>query len=185
GGGQGPGGPDATAAITPTPTGTPTAPTTGSLSPGPAEVTGMPGRPTGTAPVEVERERGEPVLVTGVRFGRHDTFDRVVIDLDGGLPGHAVRWVDELAQEGSGKPVDLKGGACLYVLLTPAEAHTSDGTPTWTGGGVPPSLGALTGAVRAGDFEGRVVVGLLADSERPFRVTEHTRPDRLVIDVAH
>jgi hypothetical protein len=157
----------------------------GSERAGTGQESASPPRPTGTAPVTAERERGEPVLVTGVRFGRHDGFDRVVIDLGGGMPGYAVRWVDELHEEGSGKPVDLGGGACLSVLLTPADAHTADGAPTWTGGAVPASLGALTGAVRAGDFEGRVLVGLLAPAERPFRVSEYTRPDRLVVDVAH
>ncbi|MFG3435825.1 hypothetical protein ACGF0J_01155 [Nonomuraea sp. NPDC047897] len=151
----------------------------------PGQVPATPGRPTGTAPVHTERPRGEPALVTGVRFGRHATFDRVVIDLDGPAPGHTVRWVDALAQEGSGKPVDLRGRACLAVLLTPADAHTEDGEPTWAGGAAPASLGNVTEAIRAGDFEGRVLIGLAARSREPFRVTAHTRPDRLVIDVAH
>lgn len=153
--------------------------------PEPGEAPATPGRPTGTAAVHTERPRGEPALVTGVRFGRHDTFDRVVIDFDGPTPGHTVRWVDALVQEGSGKPVDLRGRPCLAVLLTPADAHTDEGEPTWTGGAAPASLGNVTEAIRAGDFEGRVLIGLAARSREAFRVTAYTRPGRIVIDVAH
>ncbi|MEV0201964.1 hypothetical protein [Nonomuraea sp. NPDC050691] len=169
-------GPAATPAApgTPAPTGTA----------GPDELAPTP-LPTGTAPVRVERDRGEPVLVTGVRAARHDGFDRVVVDLKGGMPGYTVRWVDELEQDGSGKPFDLHGRPCLYVLLTPAQAHTDDGAPTWTGAPLGGPLGNVTRILKAGDFEGRVSAGIVAASKAPFRVREYTRPDRLVIDVAH
>ncbi|MDR8408615.1 hypothetical protein MTP10_07680 [Nonomuraea sp. 3-1Str] len=200
--GAGPGG-VATATVSPEPgapvrpggtTTIPGRPTTGgpaAATPGASAASARPdelaatARPTGTAPVEVERDRGEPTLVTGVRTGRHDGFDRVVVDVKGGLPGYTVRWVDELQQDGSGKPLALRGHPCLYVLLTPAEAHTEDGTPTWTGTPIDQPLGNVTGILKAGDFEGRVSIGIVAASKTPFRVREYTRPDRLVIDVAH
>ncbi|MGW7479288.1 AMIN-like domain-containing (lipo)protein [Nonomuraea muscovyensis] len=173
--------------VTVTATSAPGGPTTpeGTATLEPGETPATPGRPTGTAAVHTEVPRGEPSLVTGVRFGRHATFDRIVIDFDGPVPGHTVQWTDELVQEGSGKPIDLGGRACLSVLLTPAVAHTEAGEPTWTGGAAPTSLGNVTDVIRAGDFEGRVLIGLAARSPRPFRVAGYTRPDRLVIDVAH
>ncbi|MBN6057359.1 hypothetical protein JYK22_35875 [Nonomuraea sp. RK-328] len=167
-------------AATPSTLGTPAA----TASARPDELAPTP-LPTSTAPVRVERDRGEPVFVTGVRAGRHEGFDRVVVDLKGGMPGYTVRWVDELEQDGSGKPLDLHGRPCLYVLLTPAQAHTDDGTPTWTGTPLGRPLGNVAEILRAGDFEGRVSLGIVAASRTPFRVREYTRPDRLVIDVAH
>ncbi|GAA2311324.1 hypothetical protein GCM10010149_72340 [Nonomuraea roseoviolacea subsp. roseoviolacea] len=184
---SGPATPSGTPAGTATPAGTPA----GTPGPGEATASTRPDElaptplPTSTAPVRVERDLGEPAIVTGVRAGRHDGFDRVVVDLKGGMPGYTVRWVDELEQDGSGKPLDLRGSPCLYVLLTPAQAHTEDGTPTWTGTPLAQPLGNVTRILKAGDFEGRVSAGIVAASRTPFRVREYTRPDRLVIDVAH
>lgn len=164
---------------------------TGSARPGtptpgpPGEATEQVPAPTSTAAVEVPHEGREQALVTGVRYGRHDTFDRVVIDFRGELPGYTARWVNKVQQEGSGDPVDLGGRACLHLLLTHADAHTEDGTPTWTGGPVPASLTTVKDVVKTGDFEGRVGIALLATERRPFRIREYTGPDRLVIDVAH
>ncbi|MEU8247126.1 hypothetical protein [Nonomuraea sp. NPDC048916] len=176
-GAQNPGTQDtgATSSVRP---GTPAPPT-------PGETAGRVPPPTSTAAVEVPHDGREPALLTGVRYGRHDTFDRVVIDFRGGIPGYTARWVDKVEQEGSGDPIDLRGRACLYLLLTPADAHTGDGTPTWTGGPMPVSLTTIKDVVKTGDFEGHVGIALLATERTPFRVREYTGPDRLVIDVAH
>lgn len=166
----------------------PAEPSTGTATtPGPAiePSTATPApRPTGTAPVRAERDDVGTALVTGVRFGRHAAFDRVVVDFDGGVPGHTVQWVSRLHQEGSGHPVDLKGGHALHIRLQPASAHTEDGTPTWIGTPVSGS-GGLTGIVKVGDFEGIVGIALLSDDVRGFEVQELSAPPRLVVDVAH
>lgn len=142
--------------------------------------------PTSTKDVEVEGDPGEAVLVKTVRFADHGPFDRVVIDLGGDVSSYSVRWVDELVQDGSGEPIEVKGGAYLQVTLKPANAHSDDGTPTWTGGPIfQASLGNVQNVVKTGDFEGVVGVGLVLDHRAPFSVTELTGPDRLVIDVAH
>ena len=46
-----------------------------------------------------------------VRVGGHATFDRVVFEFGGDRPGHDVRYVDEVVQDGSGLPIPLDGGA--------------------------------------------------------------------------
>ncbi|MCA2189962.1 AMIN-like domain-containing (lipo)protein [Nonomuraea cavernae] len=175
-------------------TGTPDTGTTSSAPGTPAprtpgetarETAGQVPAPTSTAAVEVPRDGREPALLTGVRYGHHDTFDRVVIDFRDGTPGYTARWVNKVLQEGSGDPVDLHGRACLHLVLTPADAHTGQGVPTWTGGPVPASLTTIKDVVKTGDFEGRVGIALLATERRPFRIREYTGPDRLVIDVAH
>jgi hypothetical protein len=128
----------------------------------------------------------DPPVVTGVRFAGHQGYDRVVIDLDGDIPGYTVRWVDELVQDGSGERFPVKGGAYLQVTLTPANAHIDDGTPTWTGGPVfRTDLANVKNVVRTGDFEAVVGVGVVLDRRAGFRVLEQKSPNRLVIDVAH
>lgn len=142
--------------------------------------------PTSTRAVEVDRDVADPPIVTGVRHGGHRGFDRVVIDLDGVVPGYAVRWVDQVVQDGSGEPIDVEGGAFLQVTLRPAHAHTSEGEPTWTGGPVfRVGLPNVRGIVRNGDFEGVVSVAITLDHRAGFRVLEQRNPSRLVIDVAH
>ncbi|MEU4326347.1 AMIN-like domain-containing (lipo)protein [Nonomuraea dietziae] len=162
-------------------------------SPSPGGASSSPGQagtalpvPTGTKDVEVEGDPGEPVLVKTVRFADHGPLDRVVIDLDGDVTSYSVRWVDELVQDGSGEPIDVRGGAYLQVTLKPANAHTDEGKPTWSGGPIfQASLGNVQNVVKTGDFEGVVGVGLVLDHRAPFSVAELTSPHRLVVDVAH
>ncbi|WP_214320823.1 AMIN-like domain-containing (lipo)protein [Nonomuraea sediminis] len=159
---------------------TPTASATASPTRTPAAA------PTSTREVDVQHEPGEAALVSTVRFATHQGYDRVVIDLRGEMPGYTVKWVDELVQDASGKPIHAKGGAYLQVVLTPAQAHTDKGDPTWTGGPVfQANLGNVTDVVKTGDFEGRVGVGIVLDHRAPFRVLEQRGPNRLVIDVAN
>ncbi|MGV9301511.1 AMIN-like domain-containing (lipo)protein, partial [Amycolatopsis sp. NPDC003676] len=49
--------------------------------------------------------------VGAVRSGRHDCFDRLVIDLSGPLAGYRVGYVDTVTMDGSGATVPLRGGA--------------------------------------------------------------------------
>ncbi|MBG0827938.1 hypothetical protein HS041_09180 [Planomonospora sp. ID67723] len=151
-------------------------------SPGPNELA----PPTGTNEVEVERSPAAPPIVTGTRFAEHRGFDRVVVDFKGDLPGYRVEWVPELVQDGSGEPIDVKGGAYLQVTITPANAHTEAGAPTWTGGPIfQAGLGNVQNVVKTGDFEAVVGVGIVLDHKAGFRVLEQKQPNRLVIDVAH
>ncbi|MFE3447494.1 hypothetical protein ACFXJ8_01055 [Nonomuraea sp. NPDC059194] len=162
-----------------------TAPATGAPASSATPSAALPA-PTSTKEVEVEGDLGEAVLVKTVRFADQGSFDRVVIDLDGDVTSYSVRWVDELVQDGSGEPIEVKGGAYLQVTLRPANAHTDEGKPTWTGGPIfQTELGNVQNVVKTGDFEGVVGVGLVLDHRAPFSVKELTGPNRLVIDVAH
>ncbi|MEV4380109.1 hypothetical protein [Streptosporangium sp. NPDC049644] len=142
--------------------------------------------PTSTKEIEVERTAVASPTVTGARFGRHQGFDRVVIDLNGDVPGYTARWVPELVQDGSGDRIDVKGGAYLQLTMSPAIAHTEAGKPSWTGGPIfQAQLGNVQSVVKTGDFEGVVSVGIVLDHRAPFRVLEQKSPNRLVVDVAH
>ena len=74
--------------------------------------------PTSTEEVKVQHPAAVPPIVTGARFAEHGGFDRVVIDLKGDFPGYTVKWVSELVQDGSGDPIDAKGGAYLHLSMT-------------------------------------------------------------------
>ncbi|WP_344481862.1 AMIN-like domain-containing (lipo)protein [Nonomuraea monospora] len=160
--------------------------TAGTLPRQTSSATATPGTPTSTTEVDVERPGMEPAVVTAVRYAAHATYDRLVVDLKGDIPGYSVKWVDEFVQDGSGKPLGVHGGAYLQLTLFPANAHDDQGRPTWAGGPVyQAGLDNLTGVVRTGDFEGRVGIGLVLGRRAPFQVTEKGSPSRLVLDVAH
>ncbi|TMR96980.1 AMIN-like domain-containing (lipo)protein [Nonomuraea basaltis] len=159
---------------------------TGTPSATESAVTPGPDAPTSTSEVDVEREGMEPAVVTAVRYAAHQTYDRLVIDLEGDIPGYNVKWVDEFLQDGSGKPIDVRGGAYLQLTLFPAHAHDEDGRPTWKGGPIyPADLGNLTEVVRTGDFEGRVGIGVVLARQAAFQLREQEEPTQLILDVAH
>ncbi|GAA5043435.1 hypothetical protein HNP84_004423 [Thermocatellispora tengchongensis] len=167
------------------------APEASTPAPSPSSPTAEPtqaalGPPTATGELEVVHELAEPTTVTGARYARHDDYDRVVIDLDGQIPGYTIRWVDEVVQDGSGEPVEVPGGAYLQITLTPAQAHDDTGESTWAGGPIfQAGLPNVRSVVRNGDFEGIVSVALALDHKAGFRALEQRSPNRLVIDVAH
>jgi hypothetical protein len=148
--------------------------------------TQAPDAPTSTAEVDVDRSGMEPAVITSVRYAAHETYDRLVVELKGGVPGYNVKWVDEFVQDGSGRAIDVHGGAYLQLTLFPAHAHDDDGLTTWAGGPIyAANLDNLTNVVRTGDFEGRVGIGLVLAKRAAFQVTEQDAPNRLVLDVAH
>lgn len=138
----------------------------------------------GTAPTAVSHRPPASTLpmLTGVRYASHrDGFDRVVLDLAGGLPGYTARYVPEVRRDGSDEPVPLPGEAFLLIVLHPAQAHRDDGTPTVTGThriGLP---GVKAYAI-AGDYEGYVSIALGVNGVRKYHIGELT--GRLYIDVA-
>jgi hypothetical protein len=131
--------------------------------------------------------------VTNVRTGQHYCFDRLVVDLGSGpAPGYSVRYVGQIAQDGSGKPVDVRGGARLQVVVR-APAYDVDYTPTYTPADQV-ELANVSGyqtfrqVVWAGSFEGQSTLGVGVRARLPFRVFTLDGPgsgSRLVVDVAH
>lgn len=126
---------------------------------------------------------GQPLL-RNVRVGRIRPagFDRVVFDLSGPT-GYRAEYVRQVTQDGSGRPLALRGRAFLKVRLQPAAAHTRAGRPT-APGRIRPNFAALREVRSAGDFEGVVTYGLGLAARTDFRVFTLTSPQRLVVDVA-
>jgi hypothetical protein len=132
--------------------------------------------------------------IFNARTGRHDCFDRMVIDIGPGPnAGYSVRYVPVVVEDGSGDPVPLRGGAFIQVTVH-ANAHDIDtGVPTYN----PPNrleAANVTGyrtfrqVAFVSDFEGHTNFGLGVRARLPFRVLRLAGPGsghRLVIDVAH
>ena len=133
-----------------------------------------------------------PNLV-GVRSGRHDCYDRLVLDLHGAASaGYRVSYVDAVHRDGSGEVVPLRGGARLQIVVR-APSYDFDGHATHTPAN-PRELTDVTGyrtfrqVGDAGSFEGQTTIGLGVRARLPFRVFTVAGPgsgSRLVIDVAH
>ncbi len=189
-----------------TESGTPTGGDTGtSAATPPADQT----RPPDTNVCDAERGWGTGALEGSasmsqapaylVRVGRHDCYDRVVFDINGGDEvGYAVRYVSVVAADPAGEPVPVDGGAALQVvIMAPILGADSQGHQP---GRTPPAVGAamvepaaisgwasLTAVKFAGSFEGQFSFAVGVTEKRPFRVlvTSDRYYRHVVVDLAH
>lgn len=137
--------------------------------------------------------------IVNARVGRHDCYDRLVVDLGAGHGdvGYFVYYSDGLRQPGSGDLIPTAGGATLtvHVLAPGYDMYGRPSTP-WTLNQhvVTPSQFTAGGfrtfrdLVWAGTYEGESTFGLGVRARLPFRVFRYDPPccgSRLVIDVAH
>ena len=154
--------------------------------PGAADRDDSTASPLGTPDSSPKTKRpDEPaqLVVTGIRVGSHQRFDRVVLDLGGsGSPGWYVTYVPTPMQATVGRPLDVRGSAFLNInvdgTVYPFEAGV-DTVPVDTSG----ASGNVVDVVNAGTYEGRsqVVVGLR--SAKPYSVQVLENPTRLVVDI--
>ncbi|MFJ4616886.1 hypothetical protein [Streptomyces sp. NPDC088812] len=149
--------------------------------------------PTGWGSLDKAFTASSAESVRDVRTGRHDCYDRLVVDVPGANAdalGFSVGYVDQIYQDGSGHPVPVGGGAILEVRVhAPAyDPQTGEATYPATSGQPLPGVD-LTGydtfrdARFVGSFEGDTQLGLGVRARLPFRVLRLA--DHLVIDVAH
>jgi hypothetical protein len=132
--------------------------------------------------------------VADVRAGRHDCFDRLVVDVDGAggrSVGYDVRYVPVFTEDATGTAVPLRGAADLRIVVH-SPAHDADGHPTYTPArrtevvdvsGYPTFRQVAWG----NSFEGDSTIGLGVRARLPFRVTVLDGPGddvRVVVDVA-
>jgi hypothetical protein len=128
--------------------------------------------------------------VGAVRAGRHDCYDRLVVDVRGvkALKTWRAEYVRAVTQDPSGRPVALRGGAFLQISL---------GAPLGYRPTNPRELAAVSGfttfrqVASAGSFEGVTGIGLGVRARLPFRVLTVTgipgsaNGVRVMVDVAH
>lgn len=131
--------------------------------------------------------------LTNVRTGRQACYDRIVFDIDGKPSWFDVRYVAGISTVGEGKPIPLRGGAKLQIVLL---AASYDETNHYTYD--PANYDELTDVtgyrtfrqvVSAGSFEGQTTIGLGVRARLPFRVHTLAGPganqSRVIVDVAH
>jgi hypothetical protein len=146
----------------------------------------------GSLPKVDDHYSGRPI--TNLRAGRHECYDRLVVDLGSGpgQVGYDVRYVDRVVADGSGATIPLAGGAFISATVR-APAHDAQGRPTYAPAN-PSRAVDVSGfstfrqVAFAGTFEGQTLVGLGVRARLPFRVFVLAGPGtgaRLVIDVAH
>ena len=141
----------------------------------------------GRDPVEAPAQgQGIPVL-TDVRTGEHEGYDRIAFEFDGNeRPHYRVEYITGPATGcGSGEPAHIAGTALLQVRFTPANAHDDQGQPTFGSTELLPALTTLLEAEQTCDFEADVAWALGLSQEVDFRVIELDAPPRIAVDVAH
>ncbi|MBT2539877.1 hypothetical protein J7E99_03940 [Streptomyces sp. ISL-44] len=144
--------------------------------------------PASAAGITATRAETQPQtpLVVNARWGGHATYDRIVIDLQGFVPGVTVTAVPRLIQDGSGKPVPLAGNYFLEIRLNPAAAHNDAGESVYHGPTLQKFyLSKLKGLAKTGDFEGYVTFGAAFDTVPYYRTFALHSPERFVVDIAH
>ncbi len=127
----------------------------------------------------------EAALLMVIRMGRHDCFERTVLEFSGtALPQYEVEISSPPFVDPSGQAVDVAGNSFLRVRMGTANAHTETGAPTV--GREPLLPGGFTAIEQVQlieDFEAAVVIVIGLDQQRAFRAFALTGPTRLVIDV--
>ncbi|PVU82100.1 hypothetical protein DDP54_02720 [Cellulomonas sp. WB94] len=131
--------------------------------------------------------------MTAVRTGRHACYDRLVIDVAGPAGGYTVGYVSQVAAEGSGLAIALRGRAFLQIVVHDPAYDVNTGTATYTPAN--PKELAKVATYRTfrqvawgGSFEGYTTIGLGTRARLPFRVFTLDGPgtgSRIVVDVAH
>jgi hypothetical protein len=135
---------------------------------------------------------GAVALLTDIRLGSHDGFDRVVLEYDGGVPGWEVGYVDEAVSDGKGDVIEVDGGSILQVRTMGVRYPEESDTNAFRGdpGPIRLRVGAtpeVTEVVYDHVFEGygMTFVGIDESEPRPFRVYRLDSPTRIVIEIEH
>ncbi|MFF4537011.1 hypothetical protein [Streptomyces aureus] len=127
-----------------------------------------------------------PARVVNARWGGHCTYDRLVIDVQGGTPSVSVSRVNTLRYDPSGRKVPLTGNYFLSIRLSPAVAHNNAGASVYSGPRlVKIPLYKLKGLALTGDFEGVVSFGTAFQTKPTWKVTKLHSPERVVVDFSH
>jgi hypothetical protein len=144
----------------------------------------------GTTPVVAAATGSETALLDRIAVGRHEGYDRVVFEFQNDLPGYRIQYVEPpLKEDGSGKPVSVRGNAIVLVRMEPAsgfDLNTGEGVMTYKGSKRIDGAGAGTSVVqelvRTGDFEAVLSWAIGLSDKVDFRVGTATSPARLIID---
>lgn len=139
------------------------------------------------AATDRRRPGAAPTLASAASTLSLPGHDRVVFEFAGdSLPGYHVEYARRpVVKCGSGDPVTVAGEARLLVRFEPASAHDDRGRPSLSPREAAPGLTAVKEMKLVCDFEAQVEWVLGVATVRPYRLTEATRPPRLIVDVSH
>jgi hypothetical protein len=142
--------------------------------------------PANLDPDTADASADASVTVTDIRIGRHDGFDRVVLEVGGtGTPGWNAQYVDAANSQGSGEPIDVAGGAVLQVTLTGVGYPYDTGLSEFSSSPVKgQGTEVVTEAFYDATFEGSSVTFVGTTERTPFRVYLLDSPTRVVLEVA-
>ena len=126
-------------------------------------------------------------MITDVRTGTHDGYDRVVFEFADGLPEASLERAEPpFTQDASGAPIEVQGESFLRLILRGGTKQTEEGTSSYDGPtefetGYP----ALVHLIEGGDFEAQSTWYFGLASESCVRVLTLTDDGtaRLVIDI--
>lgn len=135
--------------------------------------------------VPVASAQGHAEL-TNIRTGKHDGYERVVLDLNG-LPSNSMsRESTEVSNCASGNPVPMAGNEILETMFFGAASYDENYNPTYTGprNFVPQGLTNVKGIAFTCDFEATMGIAVSYDNPNSWhKVFTLTNPDRVVIDI--
>jgi hypothetical protein len=150
------------------------------------------GLPTTVTPDDQPKtaESSPPIgSITNIQAGKHEGFDRLVVELNEPGAGYNVRYVDNVYTDGKGDLVPLKGGAKLSIVVR-APNYDSNYNSTYQakpGESLPnvdiAGFNTFQDVKWAGSFEGQSTIGLGVSARTPFNVFKLTNPGRIVVDV--
>ena len=140
-----------------------------------------------TQTIGVDRSVPEPAIVRDFRAGRHQEYDRFVIEFQNEvIPGYDVSYLNDQPIEcGSGEEISVEGSAVLEIRLEPARGHNEQGQSTVDHSERRFDLPLMHEAEVSCDFEAMFTVLVGLQTQLPYRVSELRNPARLVIDVRH
>lgn len=121
--------------------------------------------------------------VVAVRVGRHDSYDRFVIEFSGAVPGYSVSRQGDtrFTLSPSGQPATLEGAGGLLLKLQPVPGWESFQGPSR----LLPRYPALREVRLLENFEAVQQWGLGVEGDGCLAVFTLGAPSRLVVDIAH
>ncbi len=182
-----PDGGEGDASASPTASAEPTTPVTQTPAAQPLPDTGPEDDAPFVANTDPDTSTGSGLVeATDLRFGRHDGYDRLVLDLGGsGEPSWRVEYTGEARGQASGELIVIDGDAVLRMDVQGVMYPGEDGAADYEGPDViaPPSGGAIAEVVVDSFFEGTMEIFVGVTAETPFRAFLLENPTRLVLDV--
>lgn len=129
---------------------------------------------------------GAQLILTDVRVGTHDGYDRVTFEFSGdGAPGWVVEYTDDPRAQGSGQPVDVDGSAVLQASMTAVAPPMTDEAYQGPDRITAQRLQVIEEVVVGTTFEAYLEAFVGVDQEVPFRARRFDDPPRVVIDIVH